>query len=98
MPNLTVIIPDSLASILNNAAARRATSPDSIVTAALSQDFQNGRPHAYQISTSAALVQGVSEGAVSSRKLLANRHFRLRTLEHLDGEMVRLDWDIHQGR
>jgi acetolactate decarboxylase len=98
MPNLTVVIPDSLASILNNAVARRATSPDSVVTAALSQYFQTGRHRAYQISTSAALVQGVSEGAVSSRKLLANGDFGLGTFEHLDGEMVVLEGIIYQVR
>src|SRR5260370_16735007 len=98
MPNLTVVIPDSLASILNNAVARRAPSPDSVVTAALSQYFQTGRHRAYQISTSAALVQGESEGAVSSRKLLANGDFGLGTFEHLDGEMVVLDGIIYHVR
>ncbi len=98
MPNLSVIIPDSLASILNNAVTRRATSPDSVVNAALSQYFQTGRHRAYQISTSAALVQGVSEGAVSSWKLLANGDFGLGTFEHLDGEMVVLDGIIYQVR
>jgi len=98
MPNLNVVIPDSLASILNNAVARRATSPDSVVTAALSQYFQTGRHRAYQISTSAALVQGVSGGAVSSGKLLANGDFGLGTFEHLDGEMVVLDGIIYQVR
>ena len=63
MLNLTAVIPDSLASILKNAVARRATSPDSVVTAELSQYFQTGRHRAYQVSTSAALVQGVSAGA-----------------------------------
>ena len=86
MLNLTVVIPDSLASILKNAVARRATSPDSVVTAELSQYFQTGRHRAYQVSTSAALVQGVSAGAVSSRKLLANGDFGLGTFEHLDGD------------
>src|SRR3981189_3231139 len=99
MPNLSVVIPDSLASILNNTVARRATSPDSVVTAALSQYFQTGRHRAaYQISTSAALVQGVSEGAVSSRKLLANGDFGLGTFGHLDGGMVVLDGIIYQVR
>src|SRR6266481_2914719 len=98
MPNLNVVIPDSLASILNNAVARRATSPDSVVTAALSEYFQSGRHRAYQISTSAALVQGVSAGAVSSRRLLANGDFGLGTFEHLDGEMVVLDGIIYQVR
>jgi Alpha-acetolactate decarboxylase len=85
MLNLTVVSPDSLASILKNAVARRATSPDSVVTAELSQYFQTGRHRAYQVSTSAALVQGVSAGAVSSRKL-ANGDFGLGTFEHLDGD------------
>jgi acetolactate decarboxylase len=88
MLNLTVVIPDSLASILKNAVARRATSPDSVVTAELSQYFQTGRHRAYQVSTFAALVQGVSAGAVSSRKLLANGDFGLGTFEHLDGDRV----------
>jgi hypothetical protein len=38
MPNLTVVIPDSLASILSSTAARRSTSLDSVVTAALTFD------------------------------------------------------------
>src|SRR5258708_33496558 len=98
MPNLSVVIPDSLASILKNAVARRATSPDSVVTAALSEYFQSGRHRAYQISTSAALVQGVSAGAVSSRTLLANGDFGLGTFEHLDGEMVVVAGIIYQVR
>src|SRR5260370_41586953 len=98
MPNLSVVIPDSLASILKNAVARRATSPDSVVTAALSEYFQSGRHRAYQISTSAALVQGVSAGAVSSRRLLANGDFGLGTFDHLDGEVVVLDGIIYQVR
>ncbi len=97
MTNLSVVIPDSLASILNNTVARRSTSPDSVVTAALSQYFQIGRHRAYQISTSAALVQGMSDGAVSSRKLLANGDFGLGTFEHLDGEMVVLEGIIYQA-
>src|SRR5258708_3792769 len=96
MPNLNVVIPDSLASILSNTGASRITSPDSVVTAALSQYFQTCRHRAYQISTSAALVQGVSGGAVSSGKLLANGDFGLGTFEHLDGEMVVLDGIIYQ--
>ncbi len=98
MPNLTVVIPDSLDSLLSNIVARRSISPDSVVTAALSQYFQTSRHRAYQISTSAALVQGVSEGAVSSRKLLANGDFGLGTFEHLDGEMVVLEGIIYQVR
>jgi acetolactate decarboxylase len=72
MLNLAVTIPTSLADILKDAIATQASSLDSVVTAALSQYFQTARHRAYQVSTSAALVQGVYDGAVSSRTLLAN--------------------------
>ena len=98
MPNLTVTIPTSLAAILNDAVSRRASSVDSFVIAALSQYFKADRHRAYQISTSAALVQGVSEGAISSQNLLANGNFGLGTFEHLDGEMVVLDGNVYQAR
>ncbi len=98
MPNLNVVIPSSLATILNDAVVKRASSLDSVVTAALSQYFEIDRHRAYQISTSAALVQGAYDGAVSSRTLLAHGDFGLGTFEHLDGEMVVLDGDIYQVR
>ncbi len=98
MPNLNVVIPTPLAATLNDAVARRVSSLDSIVTAALSQYFEIDRHRAYQISTSAALVQGASDGAVSSQTLLAHGDFGLGTFEHLDGEMVVLDGDIYQVR
>jgi acetolactate decarboxylase len=98
MPNLTVVIPTSLANILNDAVVTRGSSLDSVVTAALIRYCQTARHRAYQISTSAALVQGVYDGAVSSRTLLANGDFGLGTFEHLDGEMVVLDGNIYQVR
>jgi acetolactate decarboxylase len=97
VPNLA--IPTSLTAILKDAVVKRASSLDSVVAAALSQYFQSGRHRAYQISTSAAFVQGVVyDGAVLSRTLLANGDFGLGTFEHLDVEMVVLDGDIYQVR
>jgi acetolactate decarboxylase len=96
VPNLSVVIPSPLASMIENAVVNRASSLDSVVTAALSQYFQSSRHRAYQISTSAALVQGVYQGSVSSQVLLANGDFGLGTFEHLDGEMVVLEGDIYQ--
>jgi acetolactate decarboxylase len=96
MPKLTVTIPSSLETVLKDAVVERASSLDSVVTAALSQYFQSDRHRVHQISTSAALVQGVYGGAVSSRTLLANGDFGLGTFEQLDGEMVVLDGNIYQ--
>jgi acetolactate decarboxylase len=50
----------------------------------------------YQISTSAALVEGVYSGSVSSSVLLEHGDFGLGTFEGLNGEMVILDGQIYQ--
>jgi acetolactate decarboxylase len=98
MPTLNTTVPSSLDGLLKRAAALHASSIDSIVIAALSQYFQTSRHRAYEISTSAALVEGVSEGSVSSHTLLSNGDFGLGTFAHLDGEMVVLDGNIFQIR
>jgi acetolactate decarboxylase len=69
----------------------------SIGNAALGEYLQTTRHRLYQISTAAALVQGVYEGAVSSRTLLDHGDFGLGTIEHLDGEMVVLDGSIYSA-
>jgi alpha-acetolactate decarboxylase len=50
----------------------------------------------YQISTSAALVEGVYSGSIPSSVLLEHGDFGLGTFEGLDGEMVILDGQIYQ--
>ena len=50
----------------------------------------------YQISTSAALVEGVYSGSISSSTLLEHGDFGLGTFESLEGEMVILDGQIYQ--
>jgi len=85
MPNLAWLS-GSLASILKNAVAAGLLHRQRCYRGT-QRIFSSGRHRAYQISTSAALVQGVSAGAVSSRRLLANGDFGLGTFEHLDGEM-----------
>lgn len=95
MHNLCVVIPPSLEAALKNVVARQTSSLDSIVTAALSAYFQTSH-RVFQVLTSAALVQGVYQGAVSSRVLLSKGNFGLGTFEHLDGEMVVLDGKIYR--
>ena len=50
----------------------------------------------YQVSTSAALVEGVYSGSVPSSVLLGHGDFGLGTFEGLEGEMVILDGQIYQ--
>jgi acetolactate decarboxylase len=98
MPILTVVIPSSVNIAARDAAAKRGTSLDSLVSAALGEYLKSDRHRIYQISTSTALVEGVYKGAVSSRTLLEHGSFGLGTFENLDGEMVVLDGSIYQVR
>jgi acetolactate decarboxylase len=96
VPNISVVVPGFLDTAIKQAAAARGSSVESIVNAALGQYFQTTRHRLYQISTAAALVQGVFGGAVSSRTLPAHGDFGLGTFEHLNGEMVVLNGGIYQ--
>jgi acetolactate decarboxylase len=98
MPALTVLIPSSLDAAARDMAGRRGTSLDTIVSAALGEYLNSQRHRMYQISTSAALVEGADTGAVCSRTLLEHGDFGLGTFENLDGEMVILDGAIYQVR
>jgi len=98
MPILTVAIPVSLDAAVRVAVRQRGISPDRLVGAALGEYLNSHHHRMYQISTSTALVEGVSEGAVSSGFLLAHGDFGLGTFENLDGEMVILDGIIYQVR
>jgi acetolactate decarboxylase len=88
MPMLTVVIPSSLDAAARDTAGQRGTSLDTIVCAAPGEYLNSQRHRMYQISTSAALVEGADTGAVWSRTLLEHGDFGLGTFENLDGEMV----------
>jgi len=98
MPTLTVVIPLSLDAATRDTAGQRGTSLDAIVSAALGEYLNSQRHRMYQISTSAALVEGADTGAVCSRTLLEHGDLGLGTFENLDGEMVILEGRIYQVR
>jgi len=98
MPTLTVVIPSSLDAAARDAAGQRGTSLDTIVSAALGEYLNSQRHRMYQISTSAALVEGADTGAVCSRALLEHGDFGLGTFENLDGELVVFEGAIYQVR
>ena len=98
MPTLTVAIPSSLDAAARAAARQRGTSLDTIVSAAMGEYLNSQLHRMYQISTSAALVEGADTGAVTSRKLLEHGDFGLGTFENLDGEMVIFEGAIYQVR
>src|SRR5580700_8931393 len=72
-------------------------SCDHIVSVALSQWLETPVLHTlFQVSTSAALVEGVYQGAVRVSRLLRHGDFGLGTFTDLDGEMVVLDGVCYQ--
>jgi acetolactate decarboxylase len=98
MPTLTITIPTMLEAAFREAVLARGTSPDNLIGAALSEYLQSHQHRIFQISTSTALVEGVDQGAISSRVLLDHGNFGLGTFERFDGEMVIVDGEIYQVR
>lgn len=82
---------------LEDLAKWRNTSTDRIVSAAVAEYLHSSSRRMYQISTSAALVDGVYTGSISSSTLLEHGDFGLGTFEGLNGEMVVLDGKIYQA-
>jgi acetolactate decarboxylase len=85
---ITCNLPDSLYDALMEHMGTDKASCDHVVSMALSQCL--GRPiHTlFQVSTSAALVEGLYQGAVRVSRLLSHGDFGLGTFVDLDGEMV----------
>ena len=71
-------------------------SCDHVVSAALSQYLCKPIHTLFQVSTSAALVEGLYQGAVRVSRLLCHGDFGLGTFIDLDGEMVVLDGTCYQ--
>jgi acetolactate decarboxylase len=88
---ITCNLPDSLYNALVERMGTDKASCDHVVSMALSQCL--GRPiHTlFQVSTSAALVEGLYQGAVRVSRLLRHGDFGLGTFVDLDGEMVVLE-------
>jgi len=95
--SITSNLPDSLSEALQERAQADQTSSDHVVSVALSRYL--GRPiHTlFQVSTSAALVEGLYQGAVRVSRLLRHGDFGLGTFIDLDGEMVVLDGVCYQA-
>jgi acetolactate decarboxylase len=71
-------------------------SCDHVVSTALSQYLGKPIHTLFQVSTSAALVEGLYQGAMRVSRLLRHGDFGLGTFIDLDGEMVVLDGICYQ--
>ena len=91
MKPITCHLPKSLYAALQARVDQEKESVDHIVAMALSGYLETPLHTLFQVSTSAALVEGVYQGAVRVSRLLQHGDFGLGTFTHLDGEMVVLD-------
>ena len=91
MKLITCNLPDSLYNALVERMGTDKASCDHVVSMALSQCLGHPIHTLFQVSTSAALVEGLYQGAVRVSRLLRHGDFGLGTFIDLDGEMVVLE-------
>lgn len=91
MKTISCSLPDSLAAALQHQMDADKETRDHIVARALAEYLATPLHTLFQVSTSAALVEGIYQGAVRVSRLLQHGDFGLGTFIDLDGEMVVLD-------
>ena len=96
MKSITCNLPDSLYKSLRERMETDNANCDHVVSMALSQYLGKPIHTLFQVSTSAALVEGLYQGAVQVSRLLRHGDFGLGTFIDLDGEMVVLDGVCYQ--
>jgi acetolactate decarboxylase len=96
MKTISCSVPDSLEAALKQRMDADKETRDHIVARALSEYLATPVHTLFQVSTSAALVEGIYQGAVRVSRLLQHGDFGLGTFIDLDGEMVVLDGVCYQ--
>ena len=91
MKSITCNIPGSLYQALRRRTETDKATCDHVVSLALSRYLRKPIHTLFQVSTSAALVEGLYQGAVRVSRLLRHGDFGLGTFMDLDGEMIVLD-------
>ncbi len=96
MRELTVALEETIWEALEERAASSGATVGHLVNLALSEFLGVGHHTMYQVSTAGALVEGVSQGAISVGTVREHGDFGLGTFEDLDGEMVILDGKVYR--
>jgi acetolactate decarboxylase len=91
MPNLNCEISESLMSALQARVRASGEPVNHIVMRALADHLEVQHATLFQVSTSGALVEGISEGVVTVSELKRHGDLGLGTFAELDGEMVVID-------
>ena len=91
MPNLSCEISQSLMNALETQVQTTGEPLDHIVMRALANHLEVAHATLFQVSTSGALVEGISQGVVTVGELKRHGDLGLGTFADLDGEMVVVD-------
>jgi len=91
MPLLNCEISQSLMNALQTRARTSGESLDHVVMRALADQLEVPHGTLFQVSTSGALVEGISQGIVTVGELKRHGDLGLGTFVDLDGEMVVVD-------
>lgn len=95
---LTVTLPDALAAQLEQRARQEGASVEHVVRRILGDELDLEQHSLFQVSTSGALVEGVTDGCLTVADLLHYGDFGLGTFDGLDGELVLLDGRCYRAR
>src|SRR5262249_39826611 len=98
MRTLTLKLPHTLWAALEHQHRETGEPIPHIVRAALADHLQTEHQTLFQASTSTALGQGISRGAVTVGQLKEHGDCGLGTFEGTDGEMILLDGHVYQVR
>ena len=96
MKKVEGLIPESIYTSLHARISAEKETVDHILSAALAQYLDQPLHTLFSISTSAALVEGLYQGALRISHLLEHGDFGIGTFVDLDGEMVVLDGVAYQ--
>ncbi len=94
---LNVNISQTIMQALQKRCEQTGETLDHVIQDALAKALGVEHHTLYQVSTSAALVQGVYQGCVSVGDIKAYGDFGLGTFDSLDGEGLMLDGHVYQA-
>jgi acetolactate decarboxylase len=91
-------LPEGHLQALRAHCRQTGESASHVLRAALSDYLDLDHHTLWQVSTSTAVVEGVSQGCIRVGELATHGDFGLGTFDHLDGEGVLLDGECWQAR
>lgn len=97
-PSLALRLPEGHRQALEEHCRRTGQSPSHVLQVALADYLDLEHHTLWQVSTSTAVVEGVSQGCLRVGALAEHGDFGLGTFEHLDGEGILLDGICWQAR